>query len=53
MEAHDVARKAGCLHPTRNEIKQVELAANEKEEVRKMQEEIERWRYQRAEELDR
>lgn len=52
MEAPEVIRLAGCDHPTVEEIKAVELAESQREELGKLSVEMERWKKERAAELE-
>ncbi|OXG20365.1 hypothetical protein C366_01898 [Cryptococcus neoformans Tu401-1] len=52
MEAPEVIRLAGCDHPTVEEIKAVKLAESQREELGKLRVEMERWKKERAVELE-
>ncbi|WVQ94085.1 hypothetical protein IAU59_001163 [Kwoniella sp. CBS 9459] len=53
MEAPDVLRLAGCTHPTKAEVAEVELAESQKEELARLEEEMREWRDGMAAELER
>lgn len=53
MEAPDILRLAGCAHPTKDETKQNQLAADEQAEMERLQTKMNSWRSTRESELDR
>ncbi|OCF34951.1 hypothetical protein I316_03498 [Kwoniella heveanensis BCC8398] len=53
MEAPDILRLAGCPHPTKAEVAEVELAESQKEELARLEAEMKEWRDGMAAELER
>ncbi|WVQ81031.1 hypothetical protein IAT38_003138 [Cryptococcus sp. DSM 104549] len=53
MEAPDVLRIAGCASPTAAEVREIELADAQKEELAALEREMKAWRSGRAAELER
>jgi hypothetical protein len=53
MEAPDVLREAGCLHPTKTEVEEITIAENQLAEIERLEKEMQEWRKGRATELDR
>lgn len=53
MEAPDVLREAGCLHPTKAELEEITIADDQRMEFERLEKEMQEWRTQRATELDR
>ncbi|KAK8845349.1 hypothetical protein IAR55_006062 [Kwoniella newhampshirensis] len=53
MEAPDVLRLAGCAHPTKSEVSAVELAESQREELERLETEMQEWRDSRNSELER
>lgn len=53
MEAPEVLRIAGCAHPTKSEIAEFRLAADQKEELERMEKEMQSWRQEREAEIER
>ncbi|WVF66458.1 hypothetical protein IAT40_001198 [Kwoniella sp. CBS 6097] len=53
MEAPDILRLAGCPHPTKAEVAEVELAESQKEELARLEHEMKEWREGMAAELER
>ncbi|WVQ81029.1 hypothetical protein IAT38_003136 [Cryptococcus sp. DSM 104549] len=52
MEAPDVLRLAGCEYPTNKEVREIELADSQKEELAAIEREMTRWREGRTAELE-
>ncbi|WVQ81030.1 hypothetical protein IAT38_003137 [Cryptococcus sp. DSM 104549] len=53
MEAPDVARIAGCQYPTQDDVRNMELADAQKEQLAQLEREMEAWRRGRLAELER
>lgn len=53
MEAPDVLRQAGCLHPTKFETHEITIEENQRAELERLELEMQNWRQEREAELDR
>jgi hypothetical protein len=53
MEAPEVLRQAGCLHPTKFETHEITIEDNQRAELERLELEMQNWRQEREAELDR
>jgi hypothetical protein len=53
LEAPDVLREAGCQHPTKSEVEEISIAADQRVEFERLEREMQEWRKERETELDR